>query len=133
MSGSDRRNNTGVFVSNLLKRVCCCRSDKDLVNQERSLSLSMHRDDSKSAGSRNREVRNVNMQLPQRTTCMRAVQFVFSPHKRNICPVISCITHVHLYRVFLSCCCGYLVAGEPPRPQKESPNVPDALRLPDPL
>ncbi|KAM4734078.1 LOW QUALITY PROTEIN: unconventional myosin-IXAa-like [Anableps anableps] len=32
------------------------KSDKDLVNQERSLSLSMHRDDSKSAGSRNREV-----------------------------------------------------------------------------
>uniref|UniRef100_A0A3B5Q1M1 Myosin IXA n=1 Tax=Xiphophorus maculatus TaxID=8083 RepID=A0A3B5Q1M1_XIPMA len=31
------------------------KSDKDLVNQERSLSLSMHRDDSKSAGSRNRE------------------------------------------------------------------------------
>ncbi|XP_054897429.1 unconventional myosin-IXAa-like isoform X7 [Poeciliopsis prolifica] len=32
------------------------KSDKDLVNQERSLSLSMHRDDSESAGSRNREV-----------------------------------------------------------------------------
>ncbi|XP_032445210.1 unconventional myosin-IXAa-like isoform X6 [Xiphophorus hellerii] len=31
------------------------KSDKDLVNQERSLSLSMHRDNSKSAGSRNRE------------------------------------------------------------------------------
>ncbi|XP_017160751.1 unconventional myosin-IXa-like isoform X9 [Poecilia reticulata] len=31
------------------------KSDKDLVNQERSLSLSMHRDDSKSAGSRSRE------------------------------------------------------------------------------
>lgn len=34
--------------------VLCCRSDKDLVNQERSLA--MFRDDSKSAGSRNREV-----------------------------------------------------------------------------
>ncbi|KAM9753299.1 unconventional myosin-IXAb-like isoform 2-T2 [Menidia menidia] len=32
------------------------KSDKDLVNQERSLSLSMYRDDSKSAGSRNKEV-----------------------------------------------------------------------------
>ncbi|XP_041853263.1 unconventional myosin-IXAa-like isoform X3 [Melanotaenia boesemani] len=31
------------------------KSDKDLVNQERSLSLSLHRDESKSAGSRNRE------------------------------------------------------------------------------
>ncbi|XP_072242418.1 unconventional myosin-IXAa-like isoform X4 [Leuresthes tenuis] len=31
------------------------KSDKDLVNQERSLSLSMYRDDSKSAGSRSRE------------------------------------------------------------------------------
>ncbi|XP_017292504.1 unconventional myosin-IXAb isoform X3 [Kryptolebias marmoratus] len=31
------------------------KSDKDLVNQERSPSLSMYRDDSKSAGSRNRE------------------------------------------------------------------------------
>ncbi len=36
------------------KVVLCCRSDKDLVNQERSLA--MYRDDSKSAGSRNREV-----------------------------------------------------------------------------
>lgn len=37
-----------------LLMVVCCRSDKDLVNQERSLA--MFRDDSKSAGSRNREV-----------------------------------------------------------------------------
>uniref|UniRef100_A0A3P8SY78 Myosin IXAb n=1 Tax=Amphiprion percula TaxID=161767 RepID=A0A3P8SY78_AMPPE len=47
------------FVKFFKDVVAYCRSDKDLVNQERSLA--MFRDDSKSAGSRNREVGHIDI------------------------------------------------------------------------
>lgn len=54
----------------------CCRSDKDLVNQERSLA--MFRDDSKSAGSRNREVGHTHRTVNTSTHphAFRYIQYV---------------------------------------------------------